>query len=139
MEQVQDERRQIPVAAEARPVLDYAKPKPAMSIWRLGEIVCRYGFAIGVATIGTVLLQYLCAGLLSGLPRKMQGEALLIPFWLFIGLVVLLPPSFAFAVVWKLLGHPVGRSLVLLWTFAFAALSGLANSSGFYKAWSRGW
>ena len=31
-----------PAAAEALPVLDYAQPKPVVSVWQLVEILSRY-------------------------------------------------------------------------------------------------
>ncbi len=109
-----------------------------MSVWQLGEIICRYVFAFIVVTFGTLVLQGIIAALLNGLLRKMKGEPLAIPFWLFITLILSFSMFILAMFVWRLSRHLIGRSLLLSWTLLIGIMFAYATN-GFYKAWNRGW
>lgn len=113
-------------------VLDYAPFEPPQPFkWHrliLTPIVCGFG---------TFFELILAGGIISSLPRPMQGEAVTTPWWLCLSITMMVPPLLVWAVVF-LRGWNGGWRLYALACVGIALLL-LAPELTLDKAYRRGW
>lgn len=134
MDTADTESRRIPAASETTPILEYARPKPSISIWQLIEVFGRYTFASVLVLYGTVLLQLVMLGLLGSMFRRAEGESLVIPLWLSVTLCVGTPATVLAVLIYRIAGNLIGRLLLWGWT-AFVGVMLAYSAVGFDRAW----